>query len=149
VLARIAEALERLAPQAPALPDLSPSTPIVWHPGRTARASAAHRVEMSPAQGHSTACRPADGKQPSASPRPAGQTTRCVGRAAAWQILAGEAGARGGQRHACGGTLKLVEIHARTSSLPELMTLARDARYRFIVFCDDLVVQREDTPTNR
>ena len=37
------------------------------------------------------------------------------------------------------GTLKLIEIHREDiESLPDLMTLLRDAPYRFIVFCDDL-----------
>ncbi len=37
------------------------------------------------------------------------------------------------------GLLKLVEIHREEiESLPDLMALMRGARYRFIVFCDDL-----------
>ena len=44
------------------------------------------------------------------------------------------------------GTLKLVEIHREDiESLPELMTLLRGAPYRFIVFCDDLSFDAEDT----
>ena len=56
--------------------------------------------------------------------------------------------ARRGQRDARhgGGTLKLVEIHREDiESLPELMALLRDAPYRFIVFCDDLSFDAEDT----
>ncbi len=44
------------------------------------------------------------------------------------------------------GALKLVEIHREDiESLPELMTLLRGAPHRFIVFCDDLSFDAEDT----
>jgi predicted AAA+ superfamily ATPase len=44
------------------------------------------------------------------------------------------------------GDLKLVEIHREDiESLPELMTLLRGAKYRFIVFCDDLSFDADDT----
>jgi uncharacterized protein len=41
---------------------------------------------------------------------------------------------------------KLVEIHREDiESLPALMSLLRDAPHRFIVFCDDLSFEHEDT----
>src|SRR5205823_13825136 len=44
------------------------------------------------------------------------------------------------------GQLKLVEIHREDiESLPELMSLLRPAPYRFLVFCDDLSFDAEDT----
>jgi predicted AAA+ superfamily ATPase len=44
------------------------------------------------------------------------------------------------------GMLKLVEIHREDiESLPALMTLLREARERFIVFCDDLSFDGDDT----
>jgi len=44
------------------------------------------------------------------------------------------------------GILKLVEIHREDiESLPDLMTLLRGTPYRFIVFCDDLSFDAEDT----
>jgi predicted AAA+ superfamily ATPase len=44
------------------------------------------------------------------------------------------------------GTLKLVEIHREDiESLPDLMTLVRGEPYYFIVFCDDLSFDAEDT----
>ncbi len=43
-------------------------------------------------------------------------------------------------------TLKLVEIHREDiESLPDLMALLRGAPYRFIVFCDDLSFDADDT----
>ncbi len=46
-----------------------------------------------------------------------------------------------------GGQLKLVEIHREDiETLPSLMALIREApRFRFIVFCDDLSFDAEDT----
>ena len=44
------------------------------------------------------------------------------------------------------GKLKLVEIHREDiESLPELMALMRSTELRFIVFCDDLSFEAEDT----
>src|SRR6185369_11189305 len=44
------------------------------------------------------------------------------------------------------GRLKLVEIHREDiESLPDLMTLTRGSPYRFIVFCDDLSFDVDDT----
>src|SRR4029078_3260709 len=44
------------------------------------------------------------------------------------------------------GKLKLIEIHREDiESLPTLMTLLRRAPFRFIVFCDDLSCDAEDT----
>jgi uncharacterized protein len=48
VLERIANALERLAPKAKALPDLSAADAFIWHPdGRLAPVPRVNRVEMS------------------------------------------------------------------------------------------------------
>jgi predicted AAA+ superfamily ATPase len=44
------------------------------------------------------------------------------------------------------GPLKLIEIHREDiESLPELMALTRGSSYRFIVFCDDLSFDADDT----
>jgi predicted AAA+ superfamily ATPase len=51
-----------------------------------------------------------------------------------------------GARKQGDGLLKLIEIHREDiESLPELMALMRGERYRFIVFCDDLSFEAEDT----
>ena len=51
-----------------------------------------------------------------------------------------------GARSKSDGLLKLVEIHREDiESLPDLMALMRGAPYRFIVFCDDLSFEAEDT----
>ena len=44
------------------------------------------------------------------------------------------------------GALKLIEIHREDiESLPALMTLTRGSSYRFILFCDDLSFDNDDT----
>jgi predicted AAA+ superfamily ATPase len=48
--------------------------------------------------------------------------------------------------HAGPRALKLIEIHREDiESLPDLMTLLRDFPLRFVVFCDDLSFDAEDT----
>jgi len=50
------------------------------------------------------------------------------------------------QLGAKGGLLKLIEIHREDiESLPDLMALLRGVPHRFIVFCDDLSFDAEDT----
>ena len=45
-----------------------------------------------------------------------------------------------------GADLKLVEIHREDiGSLPRCLALLRESRHRFIVFCDDLSFDRDDT----
>ena len=80
--------------------------------------------------------------------RAARQQRAALGRARHGQVVAGQGGARRGQCGARrqGRPLKLVEIHREDiESLPELMTLMRDTPYRFILFCDDLSFEAEDT----
>jgi predicted AAA+ superfamily ATPase len=44
------------------------------------------------------------------------------------------------------GLLKLIEIHREDiESLPDLMALVRGSSYRFIIFCDDLSFDTDDT----
>jgi predicted AAA+ superfamily ATPase len=51
-----------------------------------------------------------------------------------------------GPRKGKDGKLKLVEIHREDiETLPALMGLLRGARHRFIVFCDDLSFEHQDT----
>lgn len=51
-----------------------------------------------------------------------------------------------GRSRSDGSTLKLVEIHREDiETLPDLMLLVRAAPYRFILFCDDLSFDADDT----
>jgi predicted AAA+ superfamily ATPase len=61
-------------------------------------------------------------------------------------VKAAHAGVAAQVAKAGGRGLKLVEIHREDiETLPDLMDLLRDAPARFIVFCDDLSFEAEDT----
>ena len=75
-----------------------------------------------------------------------------MGRARHGQVLAGQGGARRGapraRARAAKGKpdLKLVEIHREDiASLPACLAHLRAAAARFIVFCDDLSFDKDDT----
>jgi uncharacterized protein len=74
-------------------------------------------------------------------------TTRCSGARAAWANPRWSRRPRRDQRRApAQAPLKLIEIHREDiESLPVLMALLRDAPHRFIVFCDDLSFDGDDT----
>ena len=78
----------------------------------------------------------------------AGQQRAAVGRARHGQIVAGQGGACRHQRqpHRAEPPLKLIEIHREDiDTLPRLMDAAEGAPYRFILFCDDLSFDHDDT----
>jgi len=61
-------------------------------------------------------------------------------------VKAAHAGVNAVARNTRGSPLKLIEIHREDiDSLPALMTLTRGSPHRFIVFCDDLSFDAEDT----
>jgi predicted AAA+ superfamily ATPase len=148
VLERIAAALERLAPPPPAAPDFDAAEAFVWHPeGRKlAPVARINRVDMSLLQGidrvrdllvENTA-RFANGL-------PANNALLWGARGMGKSSLVKAAHAAIGAAHRAAG-LKLIEIHREDiESLPELMGLLREARQRFIVFCDDLSFDGDDT----
>jgi predicted AAA+ superfamily ATPase len=152
-LARIADALERLAPRPVAKPDFTVADAFVWQPEghRLAPVPRVNRVEMSLLQGvdrmRDTLI---ENTERFATGLPANNAllwgARGMGKSSL--VKAAHAGVnaaavKAGQK----ARLKLVEIHREDiESLPELMTLMRDADdYRFIVFCDDLSFDNDDT----
>ena len=82
---------------------------------------------------------------------PAGQQRAAVGRARHGQVVARQGRARRdrparARRRKPGPALKLVEIHREDiETLPELLALLRADPHRFIVFCDDLSFDADDT----
>ena len=61
-------------------------------------------------------------------------------------VKAVHAAVNAASRAAAGGPLKLIEIHREDiETLPDLMALIRGAPHRFIVFCDDLSFDADDT----
>jgi uncharacterized protein len=151
VLTRIAEALERLAPQPPKRPDFAAADAFVWHPdGRLAPVVHVNRVEMSLLKGiDRVRDLLVENTERFAKGLPANNALLWGARGMGKSSLAKAVHAAINvtlARKGSGGPLKLVEIHREDiESLPELMALFRGATHRFIVFCDDLSFDTEDT----
>ncbi|HVZ52423.1 MAG TPA: ATP-binding protein [Pseudolabrys sp.] len=151
VLARIADALERLAPRAKAAPDLAAADAYIWHPdGRLAPVPRVNRVEMSLLKGvDRVRDLLMENTERFAKGLPANNAllwgARGMGKSSlvkASHAAVNAEFASASQR----GPLKLVEIHREDiESLPELMAVTRASSYRFIVFCDDLSFDADDT----
>ena len=149
LLLRIADALDRLAAPSAAAPDFDAAEAFVWRAdsGALAPVQRVNRVDISLLRGvdrvrdllvDNTL------QLARASPR---NNALLWGARRHGQVVAGQGGAL---RHNCekgvAGRLKLVEIHREDiEGLPALMTVLREAPYRFIVFCDDLSFDAGDT----
>ncbi len=155
ILERIASALERLAPMPPQPPDFAAADAFIWHPAGRLLAPVArvNRVHMSLLKGID---RMRDilveNTERFARGLPANNAllwgARGMGKSslvkAAHAAVNASVGA--GRPPAAAGLLKLIEIHREDiESLPDLMALLRDAPFRFLVFCDDLSFDAEDT----
>jgi predicted AAA+ superfamily ATPase len=151
-LASIAAALERLAPAAPEQPDFQAADAFVWHPDgrRLVPVARVNRVAMSLLKGiDRVRDLLVENTERFARGLPANNAllwgARGMGKSSL--IKAVHASFNGPPPHKPGTPrLKLVEIHREDiASLPELMALMRGAPDRFIVFCDDLSFEAEDT----
>jgi uncharacterized protein len=148
VLHRIAEALERVAPPSPPGLDFSAAEAFVWHPEerRLAAVTRVNRVEMALLKGiERVRDLLVENTERFARGLPANNALLWGARGMGKSSLVKAAHAAVGAAHRAAG-LKLIEIHREDiESLPELMALLRDKRQRFIVFCDDLSFDAEDT----
>jgi predicted AAA+ superfamily ATPase len=149
-LTRIAAALERLSPTPPSAPDFSADA-FVWHPQgrRLAPVPRVNRVDMQLLHGID---RMRDvlleNTERFARGLPANNAllwgARGMGKSSLVKAAHATVAAQSAKARRPG--LKLVEIHREDiESLPDLMDLLRSARARFIVFCDDLSFEAEDT----
>jgi uncharacterized protein len=152
VLDRIADALERMAPQRAPAPDLVGADAFIWHPDgrRLAPVKHVNRVEMSLLKGIDRVRDVlVENTERFAKGLPANNAllwgARGMGKSSL--VKAAHAGVNAERaRQAKSAPLKLIEIHREDiKSLPDLMTLIRGSQYRFIVFCDDLSFDAEDT----
>lgn len=152
VIERMANALERLAPHAAALPDFAAADAYVWHPDRQrlAPVSRVNRVEMSLLKGIERVRDVlVENTERFAKGLPANNAllwgARGMGKSSL--VKAAHAAVNAAfARDSKTGALKLIEIHREDiESLPELMALIRGASWRYIVFCDDLSFDAEDT----
>ncbi len=150
-LERIAAALDRLAPAAPAAPRFAAADAFVWHPEgrRLDPVPRVNRVDMSLLKGiDRVRDLLLENTERFARGLPANNAllwgARGMGKSSLVKAVhAAVNGTRAGAKEAA---LKLIEIHREDiESLPELMALLRDGAERFLVFCDDLSFDADDT----
>jgi predicted AAA+ superfamily ATPase len=151
VFERIADALERLAPPSKAAPDLDGADAFIWHPdGRLMPVPRVNRVEMSLLKGVDRVRDTlVENTERFARGLPANNALLWGARGMGKSSLVKAAHATVNAayaRQSARGPLKLIEIHREDiESLPELMAVTRASRYRFILFCDDLSFDNDDT----
>src|SRR5262249_6866887 len=151
-LHRVAGALERLAPPAPASPRFDAADAFVWHPDgrRLEPVARVHRVDMSLLKGIDRVLdlliQDTEGFR-HALPANTALLWGARGMGKPSLVKAAHAAVNAKLGNGPGrGRLKLVEIHREDiESLPELMDVLRTAPQRFLVFCDDLSFDAEDT----
>jgi len=148
-LVRIAMALERLSPAPNRAPDFDAADAFIWHAGGSelAPVKRVNRVDLALLKGidrmRDTLI---ENTERFADGLPANNAllwgARGMGKSSL--VKAAHASVNAASRNP--GRLKLIEIHREDiESLPVLMALLRDAPYRFIVFCDDLSFDGDDT----
>jgi uncharacterized protein len=148
---RIAAAVERMAQPLAGAPDFGEADAFVWHPqsARLSPVARVNRVEMSLLKGidrmRDTLV---ENTERFARALPANNAllwgARGMGKSSL--VKAAHAAVNADARKVKRSALKLIEIHREEiESLPDLMTLLRGTPYRFIVFCDDLSFEGEDT----
>ena len=146
LLARIARALEALAPAQAATPDFSLAEAFVWHPSpaRLQHVAKINRLDLALLRGiDRVRDLLVENTRRFAHGMPANNALLWGARGMGKSSLVKSAHAT---VNAETGALKLIEIHREDiGSLPELMTYLRAATFHFIVFCDDLSFDGDDT----
>lgn len=150
ILMRIADALDRIAPARAAAPDFEQADAFVWHtdPARCEPVPRVNRVDMDLLHGiDRVRDQLVENTARFARGLPANNALLWGARGMGKSSLVKAAHA-----HVNGGLspqdsrLKLVEIHREDiETLPALMAQMRPSRHRFIVFCDDLSFDADDT----
>jgi hypothetical protein len=151
LLSRIADALDRLSPRSAERPDLTAADAFVWHAAgrRLTPVPRVNRVEIELLRGID---RVRDTLQDNTSRfargLPANNALLWGARGMGKSSLVKAVHAAINRDLAAAGTLplKLIEIHREDiETLPDLMTMVRADPHRFIVFCDDLSFDADDT----
>jgi predicted AAA+ superfamily ATPase len=137
--------IERAVPPAPAKPDFKAGDAFVWHPVTRAMEAVArvNRVDIGLLKGVDRVRDILfDNTERFARGLPANNVLLWGARGMGKSSLVKAVHAAVNRTHA----LKLVEIHREDiETLPEVMALVRDASDRFILFCDDLSFDANDT----
>ncbi|MGA0593529.1 ATP-binding protein [Enterovirga sp. CN4-39] len=150
LLSRIAEALDRIAPRPPAAPDFSVADAFVWQAStrQPVPVPRVNRVDMALLRGIDRVRDTlVENTERFARGLPANNAllwgARGMGKSSLVKAVHGEINA-GSDRPRL--ALKLIEIHREDiETLPELMSLVRQDQHRFVVFCDDLSFDTDDT----
>jgi uncharacterized protein len=152
LLTRIAAALERLAPTAHDAPDFDAAEAFVWHasPEGFQAIPEINRVPLALLKGIERAAdQLLDNTRRFADGLPANNAllwgARGMGKSSLVKAAHAEVG-RALAKKKTGVGLKLVEIHREDiDSLPRCLGHIRASQHRFIVFCDDLSFDHDDT----
>ncbi len=150
-LERIAAALERLAPPPPPTADFAQADGFVWQPEPGLFQPVAHinRVPLALLKGIDHAIgQLLDNTMRFATGLPANNAllwgARGMGKSSSVKAIHGHVAKAAAQKGEPG--LKLVEIHREDiATLPRCLQHMRAAPERFIVFCDDLSFDKDDT----
>ncbi|MEJ8573302.1 ATP-binding protein [Microbaculum marinum] len=151
LLARIAVSLERLSPAPPAPADLDANDAFVWRatPPGLQPVPAVNRIDMVLLKGIDRARDTlVENTERFARGLPANNALLWGARGMGKSSLIKAAHATVNRNTAPDGVgpLKLVEIHREDiETLPVLMALARNVSHRFLIFCDDLSFDFDDT----
>ena len=147
-LLRIAEALERLSPAEPPVPDFGAAGAFTWQADENRFVPVAH-VNRVPIELLKSVDRMRDmllaNTENFTRGLPANNAllwgSRGMGKSSLVKAVHAEVAARQGK-----AALKLIEIHREDiSSLPRCLLHLRERPQRFIVFCDDLSFDADDT----
>jgi predicted AAA+ superfamily ATPase len=148
-LDRIAAALERLSPAPVPKPDFGTADAFVWHAdsGVLMPVKRVNRVDLGLLKGidrmRDTLI---ENTERFATGLPANNALLWGARGMGKSSLVKAAHATVNATSGKPGRLKLIEIHREDiESLPTLMAMLRETAYRFIVFCDDLSFDGDDT----
>ena len=151
LLTRIADSLDRLAPPAPPEADIASADAFVWRPSPPGLqpVPAVNRVDMVLLKGIDRARDTLiENTERFARSLPANNVLLWGARGMGKSSLIKAAHATVNTRLSAegAGPLKLVEIHREDiETLPVLMGIARNSGHRFVIFCDDLSFDFDDT----
>ena len=145
---RVAAALERMAPPHPPKPDFEAADAFVWSASTLALVPVAHvsRVDLRLLRGiDRVRDQLVDNTTRFAERLPANNAllwgARGMGKSSLVKAVHASVNASGGRAR-----LKLIEIHREdVGTLPTLMSLLREAPHAFLLFCDDLSFDGDDT----
>jgi predicted AAA+ superfamily ATPase len=148
-LDRLIAALERIAPPEAKTPDLDAADCFVWAPERLTLdpVKRVNRVDIALIRGVDLVRdQLVDNTRRFAKGFPANNVLLWGARGMGKSSLVKAAQASVNAEMADRAPLKLIEIHREDiDSLPTLMNLIKDTDYRFILFCDDLSFDHDDT----